>query len=341
MEKVIRLEDIARECGVTKGLVSRALAGKYNVADETRSLIMKKAVELGYDFDKLRTKSKKKKSVVIVVSNSILMKEDYWQPIIKNMYATLNRASIRMEYYVFDNDHIDLDDVKKLKNNPCIAFVVLHRNPNKIFFELSKFNKPIIEVDPKYLHYTGVTQIKYSNYTSMYEATERLIQYGHKHICFYGSDMHALSFRERHEGFLASIDKNKNDGIYGYEVIFDNSSLQYGDNEMLEEALRKNDKITAIVAANDICALNAYQVIDKLGRKIPDDYSIIGFDNISGGREVKPALSTFNVPREQIGDEIGLYIVRLLQENKPQYSEFIIRCDYIERDSVKKLGDVI
>lgn len=339
MAKVVRLEDIARECGVTKGLVSRALAGKYNVGDETRNLIMKKAVELGYDFDKLRTNNKKKKSVVIVVSSTILMKEDYWQPIIKNMYATLNRASIRMEYFVFDSDHIDLDAVKQLRTNPCIAFVVLHRNPDKIFAELVKFNKPIIEVDPKYLHSTRVTQIKYSNYMSMFEATERLIQYGHKHICFYGSDMHALSFRERHEGFLACIDKKKTLGVVGYEVIFDNTNLQYSDNEMLLEALTKNKDITAIVCANDICALNVYKVINKMGKKVPDDYSIIGFDNVLSGKEASPSLSTFNVPREQIGDEIGLYIVRLTQENKPQYSEIMIRCDYIERNSVKKLGD--
>ena len=56
MSKSVRLIDIANACGVTKGLVSRALAGKYNVGDETRNLIMQKAVELGYDFTKLRTK---------------------------------------------------------------------------------------------------------------------------------------------------------------------------------------------------------------------------------------------------------------------------------------------
>ena len=52
MAAKVRLEDIAKECGVTKGLVSRALAGKYNVGDEKRNEIMQKAVELGYDFSK-------------------------------------------------------------------------------------------------------------------------------------------------------------------------------------------------------------------------------------------------------------------------------------------------
>ena len=107
---------------------------------------------------------------------------------------------------------------------------------------------------------------------------------------------------------------------------------------MLKDTLTKNPQITAIVCANDICALNAYKVINKMGKYIPDDYSIIGFDNISDGKYVTPTLSTFNVPREQIGDEIGLYIIRLTQENKPQYSEFTIRCDFIERDSIKRLN---
>ena len=98
MANKVRLEDIARECGVTKGLVSRALAGKYNVGDETRNIIMQKAVELGYDFTKLRHKKNKTKSVVIVVGQTILMKEDFWQPILKSLYATLNRLSFKLEY---------------------------------------------------------------------------------------------------------------------------------------------------------------------------------------------------------------------------------------------------
>lgn len=337
MANKVRLEDIAKQCGVTKGLVSRALAGKYNVGDETRNIIMQKAVELGYDFTRLRVKTSKKTSVVIVVSSSILLKEDYWQPIIKNMYAALNRSSVKMEYFVFDNDNIDLASVRALKDNPCIAFVVLHKNPDVVFKELIKFKKPIIEVDPKYMHSSGVTQIKYSNYTSIYEATQKLVEYGHRHICFYGSDMHAMSFRERHEGFLACID-NYNGEVSGYNVIFDNSNQQYANNKMLKDMLTKNNKITAIICANDICALNAYNVIKKMGKRIPEDISVIGFDNVQSGKEADPSLSTFNVPREQIGDEIGLYINRLMQNDRPQYSEFVIRCDFIERDSLRRIG---
>ncbi|MBQ7995647.1 MAG: LacI family DNA-binding transcriptional regulator [Bacilli bacterium] len=336
--KKVRLDDIAKECGVTKGLVSRALAGKYNVGDETRNEIMKKAVELGYDFSRLRVKNKPKTSVVLIVSTSVLMKEDFWQPIIKNLYATLNRSSINLEYFVFDADRIDVQKLRELKNNPCIAFIILHVNPDAVVKELKNFGKPIIEVDPKYMHPAGVTQIKFSNYTSMYEVTQRLIDYGHKCLCFYGSDSHSMSFRERREGFAACIDSVKDKKIRGIIINFDNSDLQYSDNELLRSTLEKNKDITAIVCANDIIALNVYKVLDKMGKRVPEDYSIIGFDNVKIGEYARPPLSTFNVPREQIGDEIGHYILRLTQEDKPQYSEFIIRSEFIERSSIRAIG---
>ena len=83
MAKRILLEDIAREVGVTKGLVSRALAGKYNVSEEMRSRIVKKAAELGYDHSNLRSRPAPISRVLLVISSRILLKEDYWQPIIK------------------------------------------------------------------------------------------------------------------------------------------------------------------------------------------------------------------------------------------------------------------
>lgn len=337
MPKKVRLEDIAKECRVTKGLVSRALAGKYNVGDEMRNNIMHKAVEMGYDFDKLRAKNKKKQTVLLVIASRILLKEDFWQPLIKNIYAVLNRSSIKFEYFVFEEDNIDLEAIRNLKNNPAKALVIIHSNPDELYNELAKLGKFIIEVDPKNMHPQNSTQIKFSNYSSMYEATQKLIDSGHRSICFFGSDMHALSFRERHEGFLACIDRYKNNGVKGISTIFDNSNLQYSDNKLLEDTLMNNNDVTAIVCANDICAYNAYKIIKRLGKRIPEDYSVIGFDNIKDDIRVSPPLTTFNVPREKLGEEIGRYLIGLFETNSLQYSELIIRCEYIERQSIKKI----
>ncbi len=333
----VRLEDIAKECGVTKGLVSRALAGKYNVSDETKNKIVQKAAEMGYDNTNLRSRPSPISRVLLVISSRIMLKEDYWQPIIKSIAHTLDLSSIIMEYFVYDDEKIDDVLLKKLSETDCGAFIVIHSNPKIINEELKRTQKPIIEVDPKSFHSDGVTQVKFSNYDSIYLATQDLIEKGHKVIGFYGSDMHATSFRERHEGFLSCIEANKDKQIEGISVNFDNSGLNYADDKMLKEAFQAH-KITALICANDIIALNAYKVIKALGLKIPDDVSVIGFDNIRDGEYASPRLSTFNVPREELGKEVANYLIGMFSKKQLQYSQIVIRCIYFPKDSVRKLN---
>ena len=337
MAKRILLEDIAREVGVTKGLVSRALAGKYNVSEEMRSRIVKKAAELGYDHSNLRSRPAPISRVLLVISSRILLKEDYWQPIIKSVTYVLDLNSIILEYFVYDENKINDQLLNKLSCTDCGAFIVIHSNPKIIKEELKRTKKPSIEVDPKSFHSDGVTQVKFSNYDSIYLATQDLIEKGHRTIAFYGSDMHATSFRERHEGFLASIEAHKDLGVEGVSINFDNSNLDYADDELLVKVL-KDKKITALICANDIIALGAYKTIKSLGLSIPDDISVIGFDNIKDGEYVVPRLSTFDVPREKLGREVGNYLIGVFSDRQLQYSQIVVRCIYIPKDSVKKLN---
>lgn len=336
MAKRVRLEDIAKACGVTKGLVSRALTGKYNVSDETRDHIVQKAAELGYDNNHLRSRPETISRVLVVISSRIMLKEDYWQPIIKSISKTLDMSSVILEYFVYEENKIDDETLTKLSTSKCNAFVVIHSNPKVINDHLKNLNKPVVEVDPKFFHSDSVTKIKFSNYDAMYQASQDLIDKGHKVIAFYGSDMHSTSFRERHEGFLACIDANKADGIAGVSILFDNSSLNYSDDVLLEKTLLSSP-ITALICANDIIALNAYRVIQKIGKRIPEDISVIGFDNIRDGEYANPPLSTFNVPREELGKEIANYLIGMFGERQLRYSQIVIHCPYVSRSSVRSL----
>jgi len=333
----VRLEDIAKECGVTKGLVSRALAGKYNVSDETRNRIVQKAAEMGYDNAHLRSRPETISRVLLVISSRIMLKEDYWQPIIKSISKTLDMSSVVLEYFVYEENKIDGELLEKLALTKCNAFVVVHSNPKIINDFLKGLRKPVVEVDPKYFHSDAVTKVKFSNYDSMYEATQNLIDQGHRVLAFYGSDLHSTSFRERHEGFLACIDANQDLHAKGVSINFDNTSLNYADDQMLADALR-NNAITALICANDIIALNAYKVIARLGKKIPDDISVVGFDNIKDGEYATPPLTTFNVPREELGKEIANYLIGMFSEKQLQYSQIVIHCPYVERGSIKPIS---
>ena len=328
------LDQIAVECGVTKGLVSRALGGKNNVSDATREKIIRKATELGYDTSKLKVHKVSSNRVLLIGSSRILFREDFWQPIITAISSTLSRSNLIVEYFAFDEDKIDDALLKKLKDSSCSAFILIHVAPAPIINTLVGKNKPIVVVDPKTFH-SETTQFKFSNYDSTYLAVQRLIDQGHRNIAFYGSDSHSLSFRERHEGYMACMENHKKD-VKACSVIFDNENKYYADEEMLTEAL-KNNPITAIVCANDIIALNAIKTINRLGKRVPEDISVIGFDNIRTGEFMTPKLSTFNIPRQEIGEEVAKYVANSIKSHQIPYSQIVIRCDYIERESNKEV----
>ena len=330
------LEQIARECGVTKGLVSRALGGKNNVSDATRERIIRKATELGYDTSKLKAYKASSNRVLLISSNRILFKEDFWQPIITSISSTLSRYNLIMEYFVFSEDDINDDLLRKLRESSCSAFIIMHLTPTSIMDVVISKHKPTVVVDPK-TFYSEATQFKFSNYDSAYLATQRLIQQGHQHIAFYGSDSHSTSFRERHEGFMACTETYKSI-VKSYSIIFDNEQKNYADEEMFLNVIT-NNPVTAIVCANDIIALNAIKAINRLNKKVPDDISVIGFDNIKAGEYMSPKLSTFNIPRQEIGEEVAKYVANSIKSHQIPYSQIVIRCNYIERESNREINE--
>ena len=334
----VTLEDIAKACGVSKGLVSRALAGKYNVGEQTREIILKKVAELGYDQKNLRSRSAPLKKVLLVISSRIMLKEAYWQPIIRALVHTLDQQMAMLDYFIYHEENITQEDIDRLVETKTDAFVLIHTNPRIITDKLKLTRKPIVEVDPKSFHADGVTQVKFSNYDSMFVATRKLIEDGHRILAFYGSDLHATSFRERHEGFLACIQSHAAEGVKGFSCIFDNQNLSYADEGMLTKLLKK-EKPTALICANDIIALNAYKTIRRLGLRIPEDVSVIGFDNIQEGEVADPPLSTFNVPREDLGREVANYLLGTFHQRQLAYSQIVVRCPFIERGSILKKGD--
>ena len=324
------LEQIAIECGVTKGLVSRALGGKNNVSDATRERIIRKATELGYDTSKLKVHKVASNRVLLIGSSRILFKEDFWQPIITAISSTLSRSNLIVEYFAFEEDKIDDGLLKKIKESSCSAFIIIHVAPHQSGEVLASTGKPLVIVDTKTFH-SEATRFKFSNYDSAYLAVQRLIEQGHTNIAFYGSDSHSLSFRERHEGYMACIENHKNE-VKPCSIIFNNEKKNYADEQMLINALNNND-ITAIVCANDIIALNAIKTINRLGKKVPEDISVIGFDNIRTGEFMTPRLSTFNIPRQEIGEEVAKYVANSIKSHQIPYSQIVIRCDFIERES--------
>lgn len=336
--KRVTIQDIADKVGVTKGLVSRALRGKYDVSEKMREEITHAAVAMNYDFSKLRAKNKTRSKVLLVMTSKMLLEKDYWQPIIRVITATFEEKHVNLEYQIYDEETLGAEDVEKIKNVNAAGYVFMHNNPDVLVKTAENTGRPVVVIDPKNNLQGRHLQVKYSNFNSCYEITSLLIRGGHKNFLFYGATDESSSFIEREQGFSASISDNAASGVKGYKLLFKNAAGNYADNAGFVEILHKHPEISAVVCANDIIAINAMKSITKMGKKVPDDYAVAGFDNIVDSGYSNIDLTTVNVPREDLGREVAKYLVNHINKKHIKYSQIIIDCETVVRGSTGNIN---
>ncbi len=339
MAKRVTMEQIASALNVSKGLVSRALTDTYGVSDEMRTLIRMKAVELGYDFNMIKTKKKKKIKIGLLISSRTLTREAYWQPIIRQLETTLLLCGIDMIYFIYDEKSFSESDRQNFRNMMVEGYVVISKNLPFIMEELEAANKPTVIIDPLFPYPSKFLQIKSSNFESAYEEAKYLLDNGLKHLLYFGSTTFSLSYLERYKGVEQCVADHSDDGATFYALDIDNSNYVFAAPERLSAMLREHD-ISAIVCCSDLFAVSALKTVKEMGLRVPEDISIVGFDNTIESTIVTPELTTVDIPREKMGEEAGKFLIEAIETGKIPYTSLVINCDIVKRQSVKERGDV-
>lgn len=150
-----------------------------------------------------------------------------------------------------------------------------------------------------------------NNYDSFLMSAGYLIENGHRRIGFLGSSVQIRNFYYREQGFR--------DGMHRYglpvqeDLFLSLEPTMNGSCESMKEHIRSSsfNLPTAYCAVNDIIALGAIKALQECGYRVPDDVSIIGFDNMPFGEISSPSLTTFHVPKRALGE---LAVKRLLEQ---------------------------
>ena len=337
MKKRVTMEQIAEAANVSKGLVSRALTDRYGVSNEMRSFIKMKATELGYDFNKIKTKQVRKKKCCILISSRVLTRESYWQPIIRRMEEELSFVGIETHYFVHGEKQFSEDEQKKFREDDSGAYVVISKNMPFLMQELDKKKKPTVVIDPQFHVSTKFMQIKTSNYESSYEAAKYLIENGLKRILYFGSTTFSESFSERYAGVVQCVKDHAAEGASLSDLDIDNSGYAFAAPERLTRLL-SSQPVDAVMCCNDLFAVSALKTIREMGMRVPEDISVIGFDNTVESRYVSPGLTTIEVPREKMGEDAAKLIAGAIGSGTADYTSLVLNCKLVRRGSVREKG---
>ncbi|NIA16403.1 MAG: substrate-binding domain-containing protein [Nitrospiraceae bacterium] len=174
--------------------------------------------------------------------------------------------------------------------------------------------------------------VKTDDLQAGYVATQHLISLGHERIAHIGGGRSNTCAQERSAGYQRALNEA---GIRVEPGIMDSTdwTIQSGYEAMLK-ILATNGDVTGVFAAGDPLALGAIRALSECGKRVPDDVSVIGFDDYSFSKHLVPSLTTMRTDRPRIGSLGAQLVLRRLREPDCASRKTLLPAVLIERDSV-------
>ncbi|OAS15087.1 LacI family DNA-binding transcriptional regulator [Paenibacillus oryzisoli] len=346
--KKITLQMIAETVGVSKALVSKALSNDPAVKNETKELIWQTATEMGYRFDNLRKSISYSKTgnIAVLMPQAYLDDIEYWGKIIRGIDRELATNELSMMLSGVDISQDPEESLpRSIHEGKVDGALLLGHIPEAFMEALEAKDVPFVLVDAN-VHNGKYDHILANNFLGAYDATSYLLHAGHRHIAFVGDSETALSFRERERGFEEAMKNFKTQTVEDVESYWVRGVGVSGRGNYVDTAfpdiLRETitaKKVTGFFCANDRLAIETLRLLNDWHLKCPEDYSIVGFDDISLSEFVTPMLTTVRVPKESMGSRAVQCLQKRIQNHQLVTEQVLLTTELVERDSVGTTSD--
>jgi len=300
------IEDVAARAGVSISTVSRVVNGRYGVAPATLDRVRAAVVDLGYETSLIARSLRRGRTNVIGVLVADI--EPFSAEVLKGIAAALRETSY--ELIVYSGGH-HLDDgweqryLSRLAGTLTDGAILL--TPTVVEVSTSQ---PVVAVDP-HLGGSRLPTIDTENLQGAITATRHLIALGHRRVGFIGGRPDLESARRREQGYRIAL---ADAGIaVEPDLVTAGDFTEAGAEGPAQQLLSRPDRPTAIFAANDLTALQAMRTAAELELRIPEDVSIIGFDNIPESALTQPPLTTIDQSLHAVGQAAVHALIELIE----------------------------
>ncbi len=330
----VTIKDVARIADVSIATVSRVLNGTKAVSPEVTERVLAVIEQTGFKRN--------------AAARSLVMKKSHMIGVIitdiSNMYfGELVKGIDAMAHY-YNYNIILTNSNREEKREAEFINILMEKGVDGIIFTANKRVKEDVEEliagssIPFISLNTGsknAVNVRVDNFKESYEATKYIINLGHKNIGHIsGSSDDAVSLL-RTEGYKQAL---KDSGIQFKPSWISEGSFSFKSGyEAMEKMLLYNKELTAVFSASDEMAFGAITCIQDRGMKVPEDISIMGFDNIQYTEYVRPKLTTVRQPIREIGEVSVKTLIRLINGETIEERNIYLGGGIVIRDSVRQI----
>ncbi|WP_434577507.1 LacI family DNA-binding transcriptional regulator [Thermoanaerobacterium thermosaccharolyticum] len=336
--KKVTLQDIAEVIGVSKNTVSKALRGAEGVSAEMRSRILETAMKMGYK--KIKDIPNKILNVTILCRADFLIESTFWSNVLYGIESAARNNNLKLSITGIDVEGEENLSIPSTITKDTTNGIIIVGTLNDEFIKKVKATKiPFVVVD----HYSNAIDCDYintANENGIYKAVKYLYDNGHRKIGFIGNNEWAFSFRQRYYSYVRSMEEL---GMYvDNDYVWLDINLKgaefFRDPEYFKRKISiTEDFPTAWVCANDKIALAFMRSLEDMGVKVPEEVSVVGFDNIEMSAYSHPGLTTIDIPKSSLGEKaVNQLLYRMNNPEKP-YEDIKLYTELIIRSSVKEI----
>ncbi len=331
------LKDIAKECSVSISTVSRVLNydETIKVSPSTRTKIFEIAEKLEYKNFKNNSDTNKNEIIIAVItsySEFDEMNDLYYLSIRVNTETHLTKNNIKFETFRLSS-FLQEENKDKFSGFICIGFF-----EKTILKTLHKENKPIVSVDNLIDDYS-CSSVAFDVKYAIKEIYDFLMKLEHKKIAYIGGkDIDKETQSVLPDSKMKFLKKYlRKDSLYNpaYFLVGDfSASSGY---EMTKELLNKEDPPTAILVANDNIAIGCYKACDELDFSIPEDISIIGFNDIPNSKFMTPSLTTIKLDINTLVETAISTLIEKIENENVRNKKIFLSSELIVRNSTSEV----
>lgn len=336
--------EIAKLAGVSRSTVSRVINNYDNVPEETKEKVLKIIEKYNYvpqaSAQMLAGKKNKTLGLFIIDTKDCgidtkMTTSSYFSPFTNAVVDTANKQHYNVLISLID-DVMDFKNAKEMFYNKTISggiFIGGNNNESSIKEIIEKGYKVALieqDINGEQDSYNKCILINSDSFGGAYEAVSYLIKLGHVNIAHISGDMGQRTGIQRLEGYKKAL---SDAGIQIKNSLIVKGNYTESSGYKAGKKLFSKEAPTAIFAANDSMTLGLMKAIQEANLRIPEDISVVGFDDIEVARYLQPSLTTIKMPLFQMASIAANSLIKASEEDNNFYANYKIPLELIVRNS--------
>jgi DNA-binding LacI/PurR family transcriptional regulator len=316
--KAPTMRDVAALASVSLSTVSLVVNGKSGVSVEKRERILAAIQKLGYTFRDSKEKSAETKVFGLLMESltEASRSDGFYTRIVTGIEETAYKLGYQILFHVYRPQIDPLNSIRELMGREIDGMIIANDGDitPSVIQKIAASGKPVVLVEN--YQQAPLNAVTADNFTAGYVVTQHLIDLGHHRIGSLGGPIKYSSLRDRMRGHQVALLENglTLDPELQPQPVSGNPRKGY---VQMQHLLALPEPPTAVFAVSDRAAFGAMEAIKDAGLRIPHDISIVGIDNIRDSEYSSPPLTTFTVPKYELG-QTAVYILHRLVARQAQ-----------------------